>query len=353
MLTRCFGAVVQTLADVPNSLNPRFVTARVQEESICRAACFLLGLCCWVAVPFAGLLVVRTNGWLDSFDPELILNETLATVPNFELTVTHGVATRLPPAGFFATLPPVLFQLLVDQPDPLDAYARAAVQKAVLWWRGVYEPHHLASGKWWHETQSFGIPGPDEFQLGELVTVRTMRMPWRATGLSALWPTVGSERAKDAERLAKVVGVHPSRTLSAFSYTIVYCDGNNELSSPDLHRGAGFRRRAAPNCTATVDTSLIDPKTRSGRELRYGLSVHGTRIPSVRATFGAQHTRISSAEAVLAEPSDGMSAPEPLATPFVRSLACCDVWFFCTSGRQPNQRKGTFWAGGSSSSRRL
>ena len=27
--------------------------------------------------------------------------------------------------------------------------------------------------------------------------------------------------------------------------------------------------------------------------------------------------------------------------------------FFCTSGRQPNQRKGTFWAGGSSSSRRL
>jgi hypothetical protein len=308
MLVRLLGALAQNLSDVPHSLNPRFVTARAREASVCRTGCFLLGLCCWVAMPFSALLIFQTHAWLDAFDPERLLNETLATVPDFELTVSHGVATRLPPDSFFATLPATLFQLLVDQPDPLDTYFRAAVQHSILWWQGVFDPQHPATSKWWRETQSLGVPGPDEFQLGELVTVRPMKMPWRPTGVSALWPTVGSERAKNAERLAKVVGVHPSRTLSDFSYTIVYCDGNNELSLQDLQPGRGFRRRATPNCTATVDTSLVDPKTRSGRELRYGLSVHGTRLPSVRATFGAQHTRISSAEAVLAEPPDGTSA---------------------------------------------
>jgi hypothetical protein len=348
MLARVLGVLAQSLADVPHSLDPRFVTARAREESVCRSGCFLLGLCCWVAMPFSALLVYRTNAWLDSFDPERILNETLTAVPDFELTISHGVATRLPPDSFFATLPAALFQLLVNHPDPLDTYVQAAVQHSVLWWQGVFEPQHSATGTWWRETQSFGVPGPDEFQLGELVTVRKMKMPWRATGVSTLWPTVGSERAKDAERLAKVVGVHPSRTLSGFSYTIVYCDGNNELSLQDLQPGRGFRRRPAPNCTATVDTSLIDPKTRSGRELRYGLSVYGTHLPSVRATFGAQHTRISSAEAVLAQPPDGTSALSDLLYIYTH----VPVFFVC-SGGQSDQRTGSFRPRSSGSPRRL
>jgi hypothetical protein len=304
----CARGAAQSLADVPNSLTPRFVAGRAREGSLWRAGCFLAALCCWVTLPFAALLVVRVHARLGEFDPELVLNETLAAVPDFELAVRGGVATRLPSDGFRAVLPAALFQLLADQTDPLHGYGRAALQQAVLWWQSVYDPQHSAGGTWWRETQSFGVAGPNEFQLGELVTVRKPRTPWHGGGLSALWPTAGSERAKAAERLAKIVGVHPSRTLSDFSYTVVYCDGNNDLSQPDLRDGKAFRRRAAPNCTATVDTSLVDPKTRRGRELRYGLSVHGTRLAFVRATFGAQHTRISSAEAALADPPEGAYA---------------------------------------------
>lgn len=305
MIARLFRAAVHSLRDVPNSLNPRFVAARAHDGSLCRAGCFVLALCCWVALPFAVLVIFRAHEWLDAFDLELAIHETLATMPSFEVTVSQGVATRLPPDGFSATLPAALFHLLVEQHDPLDVYVRAAVQQSVLWWQSSHEVQPSASGRWWRETQSFVVPGPDEFQLGELVVVRKARVPWRATGLSALWSTVGSERTMKSERLAKVVGVHPSRTLSGFSYTVVYCDGSLEQPLSDVQSDGGLRRRDAPNCTMTVDTSLVHPKTSSGRELRYGLSVHGSRLPSIRATFGAQHTRISSAEAVLVEPSDG------------------------------------------------
>ena len=313
-LATSLATSLATVGDIPRSLSPRWVAAKAREGSVCRAGCFLVALACWIALPFALLVVWRVHARFDAFDLEAALNETLAGVPQFELAVSSGAAVKLPPPEFRATLPPALFHLLADHADPVHYYGRIALQQLALWWQVLGDSwpgprsRERPAGTWWRETQTFGVAGPDEFMLGELVVVhppgvaasgRTFRRT--SPGLALLWPTVGSERAKAAERLGKVIGVHPSRTLSDFSYTIVYCDGGRSDNAKPEHP---FVNRKLPNCTATVDTALVDPKTRRGRSLRYGLTAHGARLAFVRATFGAPHTRIAAAEVALAEPAD-------------------------------------------------
>ena len=113
----------RSLGDIPRSLSPRWVASKVQDgggrASCCAHGCFLVALMCWVALPFASLVVWRVHTRLDAFDLEAALNETLGGVPEFELAVSRGEAVKLPSPEFRATLPPALLHLLADHADPV------------------------------------------------------------------------------------------------------------------------------------------------------------------------------------------------------------------------------------------
>ena len=282
-----------------------------------RSCCYLITLVVLVSLPFAALLCSRLNGAVLGLDASILLNATLAALPrDLNITIEQGVVTHLPPT-FRAELPEALEELLsasgsryvpgftTGLEELLHQQLLGLLQSAAL--RLATRP---AARVWWRQEQRFGRAfGPAEFQLGELVRVERAFGPEdEEAELDFLWPVLGMPWPRAVpERLAKVVGVPPSRSLADFAYSVVFCDGR----AADDWGPAGGATVGGPavNCSGpSVDTRLVDEKTSDGRRLQYGVSVLGRRLPFwYRATFGAQSARIGPTPLVLTEPLDAAS----------------------------------------------
>ena len=213
---------------------------------------------------------------------------------NFELTIWHGHAAVLPPISFVASVPPQVSSILSDDLSTPLYYARSGAVSAWLWWRG--DSWHSSA-----ESSQFG-GGPHEFLVGEIV-----RVPATHTVAESSEPGNITTDNEPSHRLARVVGVHPSRRLLQFNYSVRICCLGEECSQPS---GA-----SDPACIDMTRRRGGVPVGNDGKPLAYGLAVRGQSRPAYRATFGGSHARLCNVTAVPTEPllADGPLRNSPAA----------------------------------------